>query len=130
MIPLCREEGIGITPWSPLARGFVAGDRRPGDFGDTLRAKTDEYGQRMYYQESDFKVVERITEIAKKRGVPNAQIALAWLLQQPGVTSPIIGASKLEHLEQAVEALKIKLSAEEIKALNEPYRPHPVLGHS
>ena len=130
MIPLCREEGIGITPWSPLARGFVAGDRRPGDFGDTLRAKTDEYGQRMYYHESDFKVVERITEIAKKRGVPNAQIALAWLLQQPGVTSPIIGASKLEHLEQAVEALKIKLSAEEIKALNEPYRPHPVLGHS
>jgi len=108
----------------------VAGDRRPGDFGDSLRAKTDEYGQRMYYQESDFKVVERITEIAKKRGVPNAQIALAWLLQQPGVTSPIIGASKIEHLEQAVEALKIKLSAEEIKALNEPYRPHPVLGHS
>ncbi len=130
MIPLCREEGVAITPWSPLARGFVAGDRRKGDFGDTLRAKTDEYGQRLYYQDSDFEVVNRITEVARKRGVLNAQVALAWLLAQPGVTSPIIGASKIEHLEQAVAALSLKLEAGEIKALAEPYRPHPVLGHS
>ena len=130
MLPLCREEGIAVTPWSPLARGFVAGDRRPGDFGDTVRAKTDEYGQRMYYQPSDFKVVERITEIAKKRSVPNAQVALAWLLAQPGVTSPIIGASKLEHLDQTVAALNLKLDDAELKALAEPYQPHPVLGHS
>jgi len=130
MIPLCREEGIALTPWSPLARGFVAGDRRKGDFGDTIRAKTDEYGQRLYYQDSDFSVVERITEVAKKRGASNAQIALAWLLEQPGVTSPIIGASKIAHLEQAVEALKIKLDAGELKSLAEPYQPHPVLGHS
>ncbi len=130
MIPLCREEGIATTPWSPLARGFVAGDRRKGDFGDTIRAKTDEYGQRLYYQDSDFKVVERITEVARKRGASNAQIALAWLLAQPGVTSPIVGASQLAHLEQAVEALKIKLDASELKSLAEPYQPHPVLGHS
>lgn len=129
MIPLCREEAIAITPWSPLARGFVAGDRRPGDFGDTLRAKTDEYGQRLYYQDSDFKVVERITEVARKRGVSNAQVALAWLLLQPGITSPILGASKIEHLEQAVAACSLKLDASEMKALAEPYRPHPVLGH-
>jgi aryl-alcohol dehydrogenase (NADP+) len=130
MIPFCREEGIAITPWSPLARGFVAGDRRPGDYGDTLRAKTDEYGQRLYYQDSDFKVVERISEVAQKRGVTNAQIALAWLLHQPGVTSPIIGASKLDHLEQAVAALKLRLDDSELKTLSEPYRPHPILGHS
>lgn len=130
MIPLCREEGIAVTPWSPLARGFVAGDRRAGDFGDTLRAKTDEYGQKLYYQESDFKVVERITEVAKKRGVSNIQIALAWLLQQPGVTAPIFGASKLDHLNHAVEAMTIQLDASELKSLAEPYRPHPVLGHS
>ena len=129
MIPLCREEGIAMIPWSPLARGFVAGDRRKGDFGDTVRAKTDEYGQRLYYQDSDFEVVDRITEVAKKRGVPNAQIALAWMLAQPGVTSPIIGASKIEHLEQAVAALSLKLDASEVEALAEPYRPHPVLGH-
>src|SRR5882724_5315646 len=93
MIPLCLEEGIGITPWSPLARGFVAGNRRPEDFGETVRAKTDEYSKKLYYQPSDFAVVERLTEIAKKRGLPNAQVALAWLLHKPGVTAPIIGAS-------------------------------------
>ena len=130
MNPFCVAEGVAITPWSPLARGFVAGNRRPGDFGDTLRAKTDEYGKGLYYQPSDFKVVEGLTEIAQKRGVPNAQVALAWLLAKPGVTAPIIGATKMSHLDDAVAALSIKLTDEEMKALEEPYQPHPVLGHS
>jgi aryl-alcohol dehydrogenase-like predicted oxidoreductase len=130
MIPLCMDQGVAITPWSPLARGFVAGNRRKEDFGDTLRAKTDEYGKGLYYQDSDFKVVDRITEIAKKRGVSNAQIALAWIFAKPGVTSPIVGASKIAHLEEAVAALEIHLTAEEMKALEEPYQPHRVLGHS
>ncbi len=130
MLPLCREEGIAVIPWSPLARGFLAGNRRSEDKGETLRAKTDEFAHKLYYQDSDFQVVERVSEIAARRGVNNAQIALAWLLHQPGVTSPIVGASKMQHLEDAVAATKIKLDAAEIKALSEPYRPHPVLGHS
>ncbi|HLJ47648.1 MAG TPA: aldo/keto reductase [Bryobacteraceae bacterium] len=130
MLPLCREEGIGVIPWSPLARGFVMGNRRKQDFGDTSRAKTDDYAHKLYYQDSDFAVVDRVGEVAKKRGVPNAQIALAWVLQQPGVTAPIVGASKMSHLDDAVAALKIRLDSEELKALAEPYRPHQVLGHS
>ena len=130
MMPLCREEGIGIIPWSPLARGFLAGNRRKEDFGETLRSKTDEYAKGLYYQASDFAVVERVGEIARKRGVPNAQVALAWVLQQPGVTSPIVGASKMSHLEDAVAALSVKLDEAELKALAEPYTPHRVLGHT
>lgn len=130
MIPLCREEKIGVIPWSPLARGFLAGNRRREDLGETLRAKTDDYAHKMYYQDSDFTVVDRLSEIARKRGVNNAQVALAWVLAQPGVTAPIVGASKMEHLEDAVAALSLKLDDEELKALAEPYTPHPVLGHS
>jgi aryl-alcohol dehydrogenase (NADP+) len=130
MMPLCREEGVGVIPWSPLARGFVMGNRRREDYGETVRAKTDEYAHRLYYQDSDFAMVDRITEIARKRGVSNAQVALAWLLHQPGVTAPIVGASKMPHLEDAVAALKLKLDAAELKMLNEPYIPHRVLGHS
>jgi len=130
MIPLCRAEGIGIIPWSPLARGFLAGNRRPQDRGETLRAKTDEFAHHLYYQDSDFTVVDRVTEIAQKRGVSNAQIALAWLLQQPGMTAPIIGASKMRHLDDAVGALSVKLDEEELKRLSEPYQPHRILGHS
>jgi 1-deoxyxylulose-5-phosphate synthase len=130
MMPLCRQEGIGVLPWSPLARGFLMGNRRAEDYGETIRAKTDDYAQQMYYQPSDFKVVERVTEIARRRGVSNAQISLAWLLAQPGVTAPIVGASKMHHLDDAVAALDLKLDAEELKALAEPYQPHPVLGHS
>ena len=130
MLPLCRAEGIGVIPWSPLARGFLAGNRRKEDFGETVRSKTDEYAHGMYYQPSDFTVVDRVTEIAQARGVRNAQIALAWILHQPGVTSPIVGASKMQHLEDAVAALSIKLDAAELKALAEPYQPHRVLGHS
>jgi aryl-alcohol dehydrogenase-like predicted oxidoreductase len=130
MIPLCREEGVGVIPWSPLARGFLAGNRSRVDFGSSVRAKTDEYAHSMYYQDSDFAVVERVTGIAKRRGVSNAQVALAWLLQQPGVTAPIVGASKMQHLEDAVQAVNFKLNEAELKELDELYRPHPVLGHS
>jgi len=130
MIPLCREEGIGVIPWSPLARGFVAGNRRREDYGETVRAKTDPYAHGLYYEDSDFAVVERVTEVARGRGISNAQVALAWLLGKPGVTAPIIGASKMEHLEEAVAALGIRLEEGEVRALEECYRPHPVRGHS
>ena len=129
MNPLCREEGIGLIPWSPLARGFLAGNRRPTDRGETTRAKSDEFDHRLYYQESDFQVVDRVAQIAKKRAVNNVQVALAWILQQPGLTAPIIGATKAHHLDDAVKALELKLEPEELKALEEPYRPHPILGH-
>ncbi len=130
MLPLCREEGIGVIPWSPLARGFLAGNRSTQDFGETTRAKTDDYAQKMYYQPSDFAVVDRVTAIARQRGIPNAQVALAWVLQQPGVTAPIVGASKMKHLDDALAALEVKLDPADLKALAEPYQPHRVLGHS
>jgi aryl-alcohol dehydrogenase (NADP+) len=130
MIPLCREEGIGVIPWSPLARGFLAGNRRKEDFGETVRSKTDSFAHGLYYQPSDFSVVDRVSEIARARGIPNAQVALAWILQQAGVTAPIVGASKMQHLEDAVAALSVKLDERELQALAEPYQPHKVLGHS
>ncbi len=130
MIPLCLDEGIGLIPWSPLARGFLAGNRNREDRGETSRAKTDEFAHKVCYEESDFAVVDRVGEIAAKRGVSNAQIALAWLLHQPGVTAPIVGASKPHHLDDALAALELKLDDAERKALAEPYRPHPILGHS
>jgi aryl-alcohol dehydrogenase (NADP+) len=130
MLPLCRAEGIGVIPWSPLARGFVVGNRRPGDFGETLRARTDTFSHDMYYQPSDFAMVERIGEVARGRGASNAQVALAWLLGRPGVTAPIVGASKMAHLEELVAAAGMKLEPGEIAALDACYQPHPVLGHS
>jgi len=129
MGPLCRAEGIGVIPWSPLARGFLSGNRSRQDWGETARAKSDEFAHQMYYQESDFTVVERVVELAQQRGVTPSQIALAWLLHQPGVTAPIIGASKMAHLEEDIAAIDIKLSPEELDTLQEPYQPHPVLGH-
>ena len=133
MIPLCQAEGIGVIPWSPLARGFLTGNRKRGDKdqanAETARAKSDEYAQQMYYEDSDFAVVDAVSEIANKRGVSNAQVALAWLLHKPGVTAPIIGASKPQHLEDAIAAMPLKLDAAEIKALEAPYKPHKVLGH-
>jgi 1-deoxyxylulose-5-phosphate synthase len=133
MIPLCREEKIGVIPWSPLARGFLAGNRprseeaKPGE-GETTRGKTDATAQRFYYQESDHQVVDRVTDLAKRRSTSNAQVALAWMLQKPGITSPIIGATKRHHLEEAVKALDVHLSEDEINYLEAPYQPHPVLG--
>jgi len=134
MNPLCREEGLGLIPWSPLARGFLAGNRgqkaeEDQEGGATPRAKSDDYAHRLYYEEGDHEVVKRVVELAEKRGVTPAQIALAWVLHQPGVTAPIVGATKMPHLEQAVAALEIELTKEERAALEEPYRPHPVLGH-
>ena len=130
MTALCLAEGIGMVPWSPLARGFLAGNRQREDFGSTTRAKTDEFAQSMYYNENDFQIVERVIALAKRLGVEPAQIALAWLLHKPGVTAPIVGASKMHHLEQAIAALEIELSPEDMQYLEEPYQPHPVLGHS
>jgi aryl-alcohol dehydrogenase (NADP+) len=130
MNPLCIDQGVGLIPWSPLARGFLAGNRVRESFGDTTRAKTDPMAQRMYYQDCDFDVVERVVELARKREVSPAQIALAWLLQRPGVSAPILGASKLPQLDEAIGALDIELDEAECSSLEEPYRPHPVLGHA
>jgi aryl-alcohol dehydrogenase-like predicted oxidoreductase len=130
MIPLCIDQGIGIIPWSPMARGFFAGNRSKQGGGETLRAQTDDFAGMLYYRPEDFSVAERASEVAKAHSVSGPQIALAWLLGKPCVTAPIIGASKLEHLDQSIESIDIKLTPEEIKLLEEPYRPHPVLGHS
>jgi 1-deoxyxylulose-5-phosphate synthase len=133
MIPLCLSEGIGLIPWSPLARGFLAGNRKPDEDkkeSETTRARTDDFAHSLYYRPSDFTVVDRLTEIAQARGVKNAQIALAWMLSRSGVSAPIIGASKAYQLEDALAALSIQLTPEEIARLEEPYEPHPVLGHS
>jgi aryl-alcohol dehydrogenase (NADP+) len=130
MLPLCRAEGIGVIPWSPLARGFLAGNRARSGGGETARAQTDGYAAEMYYQPGDFTVADRVAELAQQRGVSSAQIALAWMLHQSGITAPIIGASKMYQLEEAVAALDIALSAEDLARLEEPYQPHRVLGHS
>jgi 1-deoxyxylulose-5-phosphate synthase len=127
MMPLCREEGIGVIPWSPLARGFLAGNRRAADKGDTERARTDDFAHRLYYTDSDFQIVDRVVEVARRRAVSPAQIALAWLLHQDGVTAPIIGATKMEQLDQAMDAVEITLTDDERRELEELYQPHPVL---
>jgi len=129
MIGLCLAEGIGVIPWSPLARGRLT---RPWQGESTKRSETDAFGNRMYArtEEADRRVVERLGEIAEKRGMARAQVALAWLLAKPAVTAPIVGATKRHHLEDAVAALTVKLTAEEMAALEEPYVPHPVLGFS
>ncbi len=129
MMRFCIEEGVGLIPWSPLARGFLAGNRTHDKSGATSRAQTDTYAQNMYYAEDDFKIVDAVSRVAQRRGVNNAQVALAWALSKPGITSPIIGATKMQHLEDAVAALEIKLSEDEIAELEKDYVPHPVLGH-
>jgi aryl-alcohol dehydrogenase (NADP+) len=132
MIPLCRDLGVALIPWSPLARGFLAGNRTPEDItaGRTPRARTDEFARNLYYREEDFEVVNRLCELASQRGESNAGIAYAWLLHQPGLTAPIVGASKITHIEEAVAATQVKLSAEEIQLLGSSYKPHAVLGHT
>lgn len=126
-MPLCREEGIGVVPWSPLARGFLAGNRRSSDKGETARAQSDKIAHELYYRDTDFRIVDRVVALAGQKGVKPAQIALAWLLHQPGVTAPIVGATKMEQLDQAIAALDITLSEEECRNLGELYEPHPVL---
>lgn len=127
MFPLCIEERVGVTPYSPMARGFVAGDRRPGDFGDTLRAKVDEYSKGLYFQPSDFAVVDRLAEVARQRAVSNSRAALAWVLGKPGVSSVIVGVTKPEQLEDLAHAPELDFSPTEIEVLEAEYRPHPVL---
>ena len=130
MLPLCRAEGVGISPWSPLARGFLAGNRTRTQDTATMRAQTDDFAQSMYYRDNDFAVVDQLKQVAAARGVTPAQIALAWVLAQPGVTAPIIGASRIEQLNELGAALSIKLSEDECRTLQAVYQPHPVLGHS
>jgi aryl-alcohol dehydrogenase-like predicted oxidoreductase len=129
MIPLCIDQGVGVIPWSPLARGLLAGNRSRDGVKHTTRANTDAFGDRLYTQPADFDVADRAGEVAAERGVPAAQVALAWLLHRPGVTAPIVGATRPGHIEDALAAEKLELSADEIARLEEPYVPHPVLGH-
>ncbi len=129
MIPLCRAEGIALTPWSPVARGFLAGNRTPDKTGPTVRGQNDPYAQELYFADADFKIADRVIETARRRGAKPVQIALAWLLSRPGMTSPVIGATKPHHLSEAAAALDIKLSPDECTYLEEPYQPRPVLGH-
>jgi aryl-alcohol dehydrogenase-like predicted oxidoreductase len=130
MIPLCVDLKVGVITWSPLARGFLTGKYRRDEKIETARLKSDKYLSERYFRPEDFEVVERVTELAKSKGVTNAQIALAWLFSKDFVTAPIVGMSKTEHVEDAVQALELKLSSEEQKYLEEAYKPHPVLGHS
>ncbi len=129
MNPLCIDQGVGLIPWSPLARGFLAGNRDKAGSGPTARAKTDDFAKNMYFREYDFEVLDSVEQIAKERGVTPSQVACAWILQAPGVTAPIIGATKIAHLKEAIAAVDVKLSLDEVKALEKPYRSHPILGH-
>ena len=129
MIPLCVDQGVGVIPWSPLARGFLSGNRTREKSGGTTRSKSDEFAHSMYYQDDDFNVVDRLKTVAAQAGSTLPQAALAWLLSKPGVTAPIVGASRLEHLDQAIEAVSIRLTPEQVKMLEEPYKPHRILGH-
>jgi len=129
MIPLCLDQGIGVIPWSPLARGVLTGNRTRDGERRTTRSGTDPFTDYLYSQPSDFDVVERVAKVAAERAVPPAQVALAWLLHRPGVTAPIVGSTKSGHLADALAAEQLALSAEEMKSLEELYVPHPVLGH-
>ncbi len=130
MIPQCSDQGVGVIPWSPLARGMLTGNRTRSGEKLTKRAQTDGFGDNLYTPEVDFDVIERADEVAAERGVPTAQVALAWLLHRPGVTAPIVGATKLEHLQDALAAEQLSLSHQEMERLEAPYRPHAVAGHS
>jgi aryl-alcohol dehydrogenase-like predicted oxidoreductase len=129
MIPLCLDQGVGVIPWSPLARGFLAGNRTPEKSGETARARSDDFAHMMYYSEADFAVLAAVERLAGERSVKPAQIALAWMLHKPGITAPIVGASKMYQLDEAIAATDLTLTPEEVKRLEEPYIPHKVLGH-
>lgn len=129
MNPQCEAMGVGLIPWSPLARGFLAGNRTRGGGGDTTRAKSDQMAHDYYYTDTDFTIVERLRTIAEKLGKTPSQVAIAWLLHKPAVTSPIIGATKLRHLEEAVDAVNIRLNDEDMQFLEAPYVPKEILGH-
>ncbi|RAK56784.1 aldo/keto reductase [Phenylobacterium deserti] len=130
MLPFCRSEGVGVIPWSPLARGFLAGGRAAPKQGETKRAQTDELAPKLYFRDADQQVVQAVSDVAEARGLSNTQVALAWVLRNPAITAPIIGASKLHHLEQALAALDVVLSDDEAAKLEAPYQPKPVLDHA
>ncbi|HUZ29433.1 MAG TPA: aldo/keto reductase [Solirubrobacteraceae bacterium] len=129
MIPQCIDMGVGVIPWSPLARGLLTGNRTREGEKLTTRAQTDAFGDTLYQPKVDFTVVDRLIEVSKDKGESSAQVALAWLLSKPGVTAPIVGATKLEHLEDALAAEQLTLTEDEIKRLEEPYVPHSIAGH-
>ncbi|MBI1278417.1 MAG: aldo/keto reductase [Anaerolineaceae bacterium] len=129
MIPYCREEGIALIPWSPLARGFLVGNHKRDKTGETIRSNTDNLLHDRYYQDNDFDVLDRLLDLAKRMDVKPAQLALAWVLHKPGITSPIVGASKMQHLDDAIAAMSIKLSEEDIAFLEDAYIPHRIAGH-
>jgi aryl-alcohol dehydrogenase-like predicted oxidoreductase len=129
MIPLCLDQGVGVIPWSPLARGFLTGTRTRSGERRTTRAETDQFTDRLYGRPEDFDVADRVAEVAGERGVPPAQMALAWLMHRPGVTAPIVGATKSEHLEDALAAAELDMADDDMARLEEAYVPHPVLGH-
>jgi len=129
MIPQCVDQGVAVLPWSPLARGLLAGNRTREGERLTTRARTDEFGETLYRPEVDFAVVDRVAEVASARGVSSARVALAWLLHKPAVTAPIVGATKVEHLEDALGAEALSLTDDEIARLEEPYLPHEISGH-
>ena len=129
MMPLCREEGIGVIPWSPLARGFLAGNRQRGRKDATRREQHDDYGHSLYYADADYDVADRVVEVAREKDVRPIQVALAWVMRQPAITAPIVGASAIEQLDQLVEAASLTLTDEEARTLEAPYRPHGVIGH-
>ena len=126
MIPFCVDQRVAVVPWSPLARGFLAGNRTREKGGDTKRSRTDTWAHGAYYLESDFDVVEEVKAVAAEHGIQPAQIAMAWLLHKPQVTCPVVGATKLDHLEEAVSALNVELTEEEIARLEACYAPHSV----
>jgi aryl-alcohol dehydrogenase-like predicted oxidoreductase len=129
MIPFCMDQGVGVIPWSPLARGVLTGNRTREGERRTTRAGSDPFTDYLYDQPTDFDVVDRVAEVAAERGLPQAQVALAWLLHRPGVTAPIVGATRPQHIADALAAVDVELSDEERQRLEEPYVPHPVLGH-
>jgi aryl-alcohol dehydrogenase-like predicted oxidoreductase len=129
MIPFCTDQGVGVIPWSPLARGALAGTRARGGTPATVRAGNDPLADELYGG-TDFDVVDAVCAVAGARGLPPAQIALAWLLGKPAVTAPIVGATKLAHLDDAIAAVELTLTDDEVAVLEAPYKPHPVLGHS
>jgi aryl-alcohol dehydrogenase-like predicted oxidoreductase len=131
MIPQCVDQGVAVIPWSPLARGLLAGNRSRSGERLTTRAETDGFGDSLYPdRDTDLAVIDRLGEVAADRGVPSAQVALSWLLHRPGVTAPIVGATKTAHLEDALAAVELGLGEDEIARLEEPYVPHPVSGHA
>ncbi len=129
MIPLCKDQGIGLLPWSPLARGFLTGKYKRGGTANTTRYRSDKYFAERFFRPEDFDVVERAEEVAGEKGVTTAQVALAWLFHK-GIDAPVIGATKVEHLDEAVESLEVNLSGDDVRRLEEPYKPHRTLGHT